>query len=70
MLNYDINNSKHLLNSNLFNKVFDDILSAEFNRVVNDKNFRILGLLPQDSCLFEVSEGRKSHTNVNLDLIK
>lgn len=58
-LHYDINNSTHLLNSNLFNKVFDDILSAEFNRVVNNENFRILGIFPQDACLFNSKREEK-----------
>jgi hypothetical protein len=65
-LHYDIKNSQHLLDSKIFNEVFDDILSAEFNRVFNGKNSRNLGLRPVDACLF-VNEKRESHTNVNFD---
>lgn len=66
VLNYDIDNEKHLLNSSLFDEVFDETLRAEFNRVVNDENFRILGQSAKEACFAfnKENEKRKSHTNV------
>lgn len=66
VLNYDIDNSKHLLNSSLFDEVFDETLRAEFNRIVDDGNFRVLGLSAQEACFAfkKENEKRESHTNV------